>query len=374
MITRKWMTLAANNRLHSALLFNTIRLNALSVDDSLKSCLYILGTTFMSPNGPCARSKVGWLWTKSIQCTPSSTHLHDHKVHRQRCGYFTFECNLVAELSFDRLSWITLIVIDTSLDDPLQIEGQESIGLVEQFVNVLIRSIRAELQIVQSDLLVWQQIEQRIKRFLFLLVGFFLSSQIAHDIFARFGRVLTRGSMKFYKSKAWYALQLLWSSPNHFRGTVLSKGSLLRHIDTQQFVLRKCLQYACPTVSAEVPDCRIDTLQAVHTLPSPQPDCENTNPWRWHIDSWDRWLFHRESGHRLANGWSIRHTSNDHSCTAKTKSTIKLEFLTTIYNQCTDLLIKYKCRLVGGNRKQILESTRFQLYCSFHNNSSSTTS
>lgn len=66
------------------------------------------------------------------------TDLENHIVDGHWRCKFRFERQLKTQLSFAALRWITLIVIDASFDDPLQIEGRKASSFIEKFMNVFV--------------------------------------------------------------------------------------------------------------------------------------------------------------------------------------------------------------------------------------------
>ena len=83
-----------------------------------------------------------------------NTYLENHIMNSHWCLQFgSLKHQLEAKLSFAALRRIPLIIIDSGLDNPLQIEGRKSGRFIEQLVNIFVRSERTELEVVEGNFL-----------------------------------------------------------------------------------------------------------------------------------------------------------------------------------------------------------------------------
>lgn len=132
------------------------------------------------------------------------------------------------------------------------VEGGETARFIVQTMNVLIRSVRFQLQIVKNDLLIAQQIDQREEQFLILGRLHIVRLQRNHHIGARLSRM---GAIGLVRRHLMY-----WATPLTADACVLAVGrtifTLGRFVVIDRFV-RKLLR-AVLTFGRQLRNCLLD--------------------------------------------------------------------------------------------------------------------
>lgn len=90
------------------------------------------------------------------------------KVHRQWARGLGLEDQLVVDVPLARLMGIALTLVDDGLHDPLVVEGGKARRFVVQTVHVLVGTVWLHLEIIEDNLLVTQEIDQREEKLLLL--------------------------------------------------------------------------------------------------------------------------------------------------------------------------------------------------------------